>query len=96
MLDCPKHGSLVQLIERVGCLNEKKSQLFLHLMLLLELIDGVDSAFDAGFKPSTKLVDAAKLLGIAAQNLESGLGCQMTPSFTNAYWANAWALIQCY
>jgi hypothetical protein len=47
--DRPKYGDPVQLVECVGSINEQKFSLFLFLMLLPELIDGMDSAFDACF-----------------------------------------------
>jgi hypothetical protein len=62
MLDCPEHGHPIDLVECIGCIKEKKSPLF----LLLVLLPGMDATFDAGFHTSAELGDAAELFGITA------------------------------
>jgi hypothetical protein len=71
----------VQLILlNASCVNEKKSPLFLLLILHPELVNGMDATFDAGFQTSAELVDATELFRIRQ---ESGLGGQKRPSFSN-------------
>jgi hypothetical protein len=91
----PEHANAVYLIERVGSVNEKKPPFFFRLASGPELGDGMDAAFDAGFKSSTKLVDAALLLGIAATCKKNKFGTKAAPSFTNSKRADAWALVEC-
>jgi hypothetical protein len=66
--DGPKHGRPIQLVESIGCINEKKSPFLLLLVLLPQLFDGVDAAFDAGLQASAELMDATLFFGIVARS----------------------------
>jgi hypothetical protein len=45
--DRPKHAGPVLLVERIPCINEKKTTIFLLFMLVPHKLHRVDSTFDA-------------------------------------------------
>jgi hypothetical protein len=59
----------IQLVECIGCINRQKSPLlFVFLMLLPQLSNGMDAAFNVGFQASAELMDATKFFGLAARS----------------------------
>jgi hypothetical protein len=91
--DGPEPGLPIQLVERISCINEQKFPLFFFFVLPPQLVNGVDAAFDAGFKASAKLVDAASLLGFTAKDKKGGLSGKPPPGLANSNGAYAGSLV---
>jgi hypothetical protein len=64
----PQHGRTIKLVERIGCINKQKSPLLFFLMLLPQLFDGVDAAFDAGLQASAELMDATQFFSFRTRS----------------------------